>query len=56
MMITYTATITQSFNGHATWSLQAGMYNNSFDAGARGREKLQTLCSKIFLLMIVTGK
>jgi len=24
MMITYTATITESFNSYATWSLQAG--------------------------------
>jgi len=32
------------------------IYNNSFDTGAGGREKLQTLGSKIFLLMIVTGK
>jgi hypothetical protein len=31
------------------------IYNISFDTGARGREKLQTLGS-IFLVMIVTGK
>jgi len=32
------------------------IYNISFDTGARGREKLKTLGSKIFLVIIVTGK
>jgi len=31
------------------------IYNISFDTGAKGREKLLTLGSKIFLVMIVTG-
>jgi len=32
------------------------IYNITFDIGARGREKLKTLGSKIFLVIIVTGK
>jgi hypothetical protein len=32
------------------------IHNISFDTGVRGWEKLQTLGSKIFIVMIVTGK
>jgi len=54
-MITYTATHKVStVMPHGVYKQE--IYNIRFDTGARGREKLQTLGSKIFLLMIVTGK
>lgn len=56
MMNTYTATITESFTVMLHGVYKQEIYNISFDNGVRGREKLQTLGSKTFLVMIVTGK
>jgi len=56
-MITYTATITHKVSTvmpHGVYKQE--IYNINFDTEARGREKRQALGSKIFLLMIVTGK